>query len=200
MKAMQKVLGIAALTLCGFTAHAATLSVVPASSTVMQGSTFAVTVAIADLVDGGAPSLADFDIDIDFDANLLGFAGFSWGDALLGDQLDLAHLGSLQLFDDSAAAAGHLNFFEVSYDDSTVLNAQQAGSFGLLTLTFQALAAGVASIDVSANALGNVDGDTVSAQMLGANVRVDQVPLPSALPLFATALLLAGGARSRRHK
>lgn len=199
-KYLPNLFGIAALTLCGFSVQAATLNVVPSSNSVTMGSTFNVTIVISDLIAGGAPSLADFDLDVNFDSSLLGYAGFSWGDGVLGDQLDLSHLGSLAFADESAAAAGHLNYFEVSYDDSALLNATQAGSFSLLTLTFTALSNGVAPISIGINALGDTNGNALSAQVHNASVQVSQVPLPSSLSLLASALLLAGGARTRRNK
>jgi hypothetical protein len=199
-KSLQNLAGIAALTLCGFSAQAATLSVLPSTNAPAVGSIFSVTIAIADLVGNGAPSLADFDIDIHFDANVLAYTSFTWGDSVLGDQLDLAQLGSLAFADESGAALGHLNYFEVSYDDSAVLNLDQADSFGLLTLTFTALTTGVSPIAISINALGDASGNALSAQIVNAGIAVAEVPLPPALPLLASALLLVGGARSRRNK
>lgn len=199
-RAIPKAMAIAALVLCGGAAQAATIGVVQPSTPIAQGSTFSVTIAIADLVGSGAPSLADFDIDIAFDASVLGYVGFAWGDPVLGDQLDLAHLGSLAIADESQSGAGFLNFFEVSYDDSAVLNAQQAGSFGLVTLTFQALIEGVSDLTIGVNALGDANGNPLGAQVQNASVHVSPVPVPPALPLFASALLLAGTARTRRNK
>lgn len=199
-QSLQKTIGAVVLTLAGFGAQAATLSVLPSATSVAVGSTFSVTIAIADLFGASAPSLADYDIDVDFDASRLGYVGFTWGDSVLGDQLDLAHLGSLAFADESQAASGRLNYFEVSYDDSALLNAMQADSFGLLTLTFSALGNGVAPITLSVNALGDANGNALAAQIANGGVQVNEVPLPSTLSLFASALLLAGGARTRRNK
>lgn len=197
---LQKVLGVAALTMAGFSAHAATVSVVPSAVSVAVGSTFNVTISIADLIGSGAPSLGAFDLDIQFDSAILGYAGFSWGDSVLGDQLDLAHLGSLAYADETNAASGKLNYFEVSYDDVDALNLTQAGNFGLLTLTFNALTNGATPITIGINALSDADGHELAAQIANSSVTVSAVPLPSALPLFASALLLGAGARTRRNK
>jgi hypothetical protein len=197
---LQKTLGAVALTLAGFGAQAATLDVLPSSATPMVGSTFNVTILVSGLIGAGAPALADFDIDVHFDASRLGYVGFAWGDAVLGDQLDLAHLGSLAFADESQAGSGKVNYFEVSYDDSTLLNSTQAGSFGLLTLTFNALQAGGTPITLSVNSLGDVSGNALAVQLNGANVQVAPVPVPASLSLLASALLVAGGMGGRRRQ
>lgn len=197
---LQKTLGAVVLTLAGAGAQAATLDVLPSVATPAIGSTFNVTIRVSDLVGAGAPSLADFDLDVHFDASRLGYVGFTWGDAVLGDQLDLAHLGSLAFADESQAASGKINYFEVSYDDSALLNSTQAASFGLVTLTFNALVAGSAPITLSVNSLGDVNGNALSAQVNGASVQVAPVPVPASLPLLASALLVAGGMGGRRRK
>jgi len=185
---VKKVFGAAALTVLAVSAQAATLSVLPSVSSVAVGSTFNVTINISDLIDAGAPSLGDFDIDIHFNSALLSYSGFTWGDSIHGDQLDLAHLGSFSQADTSHANTGALNYFEVSLDDVATLNNTQAGSFGLVTLTFNALAAGSAPITLSVNALGNANGNALSAQINNGNVNVSAVPLPSALTLFTSSL------------
>lgn len=196
---MKKLLGAAAILAVGSYAHAATLSAVPSAVSVSVGSTFSVVINVGDLVDNGAPSLGAFDIDINFDTNVLSYTGFSWGDSVYGDQLDLAQLGSLSGYDDSQAGAGSLNFYEVSLDDSTVLNDTQLGNFGLLTLSFSALNAGVSSLSLNVNALSDVDGNNLSTQISNGEVTVNAVPLPGTLPLLASALLLVSG-RRRYHR
>lgn len=194
MKTINKLVSAVALTLLGVSAHAATLSVLPSSASVNAGSTLTVSINASDLIDNGAPSLGAFDFDIQFDANVLSYTGFSWGDNVLGDQLDLAQLGSINGYDISHAATGSLNFYEISLDDSSALNNVQAGHFGLLTLTFSTLAAGNSVLALNVNALSDADGnELINTQINNSNVTVNAVPLPTALPLFASALLLSFG-------
>jgi hypothetical protein len=196
---INKIFGAAALTLLTIGAQAATLSVVPTASAVTVGSSFSVTINISDLIDAGAPSLGAFDLDINFNSALLSYSGFSWGDNIHGDQLDLAQLGSFAQADVSQAALGKLNYFEISFDDVAALNNTQAGSFGLLTLTFNALTQGATPITLGVNALGDAYGNALTAQISNANVNVNAVPLPSALSLFTSALIMmAGRARNRK--
>ena len=176
-------------------ADAATLQVVPSAAQVNVGGTVQVAFTVANLIDLAAPSLGDYDLDVNFNAAVLGFNSVSWGDPVLGDQLDLAHLGSFAQIDSSTALTGKVNLFELSFDDVAALNNTQAGSFTLFTLTFDVLANGVSPITIGVNALGDAHGTGLSAQVT--NGSVSAVPVPGALPLFASALLAAGLRRRR---
>lgn len=196
---MKKMVGALAMVAFGSFANAATLSVVPSAASINAGSVFFVAINIADLIDSGAPSLGAFDFDINFDANVLSYAGFSWGDSVHGDQLDLAQLGSWSGYDDSNAATGLLNFYEVSLDESSELNNTQVGNFGLLTLNFSALNAGVSTLSLSVNALSDADGNNLANTLVNnGSVTVNAVPIPATFPLFASALLLMVGRRRNR--
>jgi Cohesin domain len=188
---------VAFAALSAHSALAATLQVVPSVNQIGIGSSVQISVRINDLVDLGAPSLGAYDLDIHFDPTVLSFSGVTWGDALLGDQLDLAQLGSFAQIDTGAVANGKLNLFEFSYDDIAALNNTQAGSFTLFSLTFDAVAAGLSPISIDVNALGDANGNALAAQV--GNASVSAVPVPAALPLFASALLVTF-ARKRRHR
>lgn len=173
-------------------ANAVYINVVPLTSTVGAGGNVQVDFIVGDLTDNTAPSLGAYDLDVVFDAALLQYSGISWG-----NQLDQLQLGSLALLDDSAASGGHLNVFEVSYDDIATLDAQQSGSFTLFSLFFNALAVGESQIDVDVLSLGDAEGNALTAdQVSGAGVAV--VPVPAALPLLISGLVLVG-ARIRRR-
>lgn len=173
-------------------ANAAYVNVVPVTSIVDAGSNVQVDFVVGDLTDNTAPSLGAYDLNVVFDAALLQYTGISWG-----NQLDLLQLGSLAMVDDSAAAGGQLNVFEVSYDEIATLDAQQSGSFTLFSLFFTALAVGESQIDVDVLSLGDAEGNALAAdQVSGAGVTV--VPVPAALPLLVSGLALLAGRVRRR--
>ena len=76
---------------------AATLSVNPVSQTVNAGSSFNVELVVSGLSNGTAPSLAAYDLYFNYDPTLLSFNNASYGDPILGDQLDIALLGSFTI-------------------------------------------------------------------------------------------------------
>ena len=74
--------------------QAVTLRIEPASQQVTVGGSLQATLAIEGLITGATPSLSVFDLDIDFNPTVLAFRNFSFGDSVLGDQLDFAGAGS----------------------------------------------------------------------------------------------------------
>ena len=73
-------------------ATATTISLIPSAADVRPGDTVSLDLVIAGLVDGAAPSLGDFDIDLSFDPAALGFQGYTLGTALggPGEALDVS--------------------------------------------------------------------------------------------------------------
>jgi len=144
-KSFSKYVAVAALTTAGIlgagSASALYIDAAPVASTVGIGGAVQVDINIGDLTDFTAPSLGAYDLNVLFDAAKLQYTGVSWG-----NQLDQSHSGSLALEDNSSAASGLLNFFEVSYDDIATLNTQQTGSFTLVSLFFTALTAGESQV------------------------------------------------------
>ena len=72
-----------------------------------------------------------------FNPVVLGFGGFTFGDSVLGNQLDLSGFGTVSGFD--GGTAGQLNVFEISLDLAGDLDALQAASFALGTVSFNTL-------------------------------------------------------------
>ncbi|MCI0530154.1 MAG: cohesin domain-containing protein [Nitrospira sp.] len=120
-------------------AHAISLEFVPPTQQVDIGDTFEVEIVILDLVDSAPPSLGTFDLDVIFDPTILSFSSVTYGDPVLGDQLDLFGLGSITA---TTPGTGSVNFFELSLDSAADLNNLQAGDFTLATLTFDTFAKG----------------------------------------------------------
>jgi hypothetical protein len=131
------------------------------------------------------PSLGTFDLDLHYDDSYLTFVGAEFGDTVLGDQLDLSGSGS-NPYGASISTAGAVNLFELSLDSADDLNAGQADSFTLATLTFAALRTTSSQLSLTINALGDSHGNPLEAAVGSATVST--VPLPSALVLFAPAV------------
>jgi hypothetical protein len=174
-----------ALLLVALPLHAITISLNPATQTVTAGSSLDVALVISGLGSGAAPSLGTFDLDLSFNSSILGFTGAVFGDPGLGDQLDLSGLGSLSI---ATPGAGSVNLFELSFDAAADLDALQADSFTLATLSFSALSAGTSPLGITLNALGDANGDPLTADLAGGSISVGSVPEP------ATWLLLGLGA------
>lgn len=136
------------------------INVVPALPSIELGSSVSVAVTVSDLGDSIPPSLSTFDIDLNYNEALLSFTGAVFGDPVLGDQLDLFGLGSLTT---STVGLSLVNLFELSYDSIDDLNNFQAGSFTLFTLSFNAIAAGISSLDLTINSLGDATGEPLLA-------------------------------------
>ncbi|MCG3201216.1 MAG: hypothetical protein NFCOHLIN_01082 [Gammaproteobacteria bacterium] len=166
-------------------AAAPLLSVSPASQTVTGGSPVTLNLDISGL--DLSTSLGGFDVDIGFDPSVLTFNSASFGDPVLGDQLDLSLLG---LNNPTATPGpGNINLIEVSFDDEATLLLQQADAFTLVRLFFTAgFVDGTSPITIGVNGLTDAGGNILSATTEPpALIEVTTVPLPSAL------LMLAGG-------
>lgn len=169
--------------------HAISISFSPTFRTTTVGSSVAVALAISGLTAGAAPSLSTFDLDVSFDQTILGFSGATFGDPLLGDQLDLFGLGSLAI---ATPGFGTVNLFELSFDLPSDLDNLQAGSFTLATLTFSALSVGTSNLGILINALGDSFGNPLSATVQSGSITSrapSTVPEPSSLMLLIIGLL-----------
>lgn len=131
----EKILSFISVVLCFiFTmpSHAnVILTIKPDTQSVSAGSPVFFAVNISGL--GTGIALGAYILDIGFDSALLNFTQATFGDPLLGDQLDLLNTGS------NAPAAtpsqDKINLIEFSLDDPTTLIAQQANNFTLAILS-----------------------------------------------------------------
>ncbi len=145
---------------------------------VKPGGTLLVDVNIAGLGDGVAPSLGTFDLDVSFDALLLGFEAVEFG-LLLG----VPGLG--QAIVSSGAVGGVVDLAEVSFLSSVALDALQSDAFTLATIEFTVLAVGSTTLEFDQTVLG--DG-------AGAPLASTSSDLTVVTPEIGTALLVGCGA------
>lgn len=175
-------------------ASAITIGVVPATQVTAPSSQVDVALAISGLGDPGAPSLGAFDLDLGYDPSILTLSSLTFGDPVLGDQLDVFGLGS---FTGSAPSLGSVNLFEISFDLPSDLDTLQAGSFVLATVIFDVIAIGTSALDVSIRSLSDADGFFLQADTIGGSV--SSVPEPTAAFTFVSGFVILGVAlRSRR--
>jgi hypothetical protein len=170
------------------------LDVVPATQTVLCCAPFQVALQISGL--GSGVALGVFDVNLSFDPTLLAFDGATFGDPILGDQLDLEGFGTFSFF---TPGTGTVELFELSFDSPAALIALQAHAFTLATLTFNELdVIGVSPLGLSVYALGDANGNSLAAQLV--NGQVTTTPEPAISLLVACGLAGLGGAMWRRNR
>ncbi len=194
----QSVLAGAALALSAlaFNASAATVSLVPSSTSVAVGENFSLSILIDAL---GADALGGWDGSVLFDSGAVSLLSTTLGDTGLGNQLDLSGAGT---YSDISNSANSVHLLEVSYDDPAMLLSQQADSFVLATLTFTRLASGALDFTFSGNDFSNASGDgSLLLDNYLASTQISAVPLPAALWLLLSGCgVLATVARRQQHK
>lgn len=182
-------------------AQAATLSLLPTSTTVTAGSTFSIDVAISGLGVAGAPSLSAFDLEVLFDPTILSASGVSFGDPILGDQLDLLGFGPFT--DSDLTTAGVVAMTELSFDPALTLDTLQEPAFVLATISFAASAATapgsptIVSIGPSPGSLLGLPAlviDSLGDPLDSIGVEPSEITIePAAVPVTGTlALVLLG--------
>jgi len=177
----------------GVPARAISLTLVPSAPVVTVGETVDVAVQISGLGDGAPPSLSTFDVEMNFDPAILALNAISYGDPLLGDQLDLLGIGSVT---STTVGSGLVGFSEISLDSPDILDLFQAGEFTLATATFVAAASGGSLLGLTVNVLGDANGDPLVAAISDGSIAV--VPEPSTLLLVGVAFVGAVVVRKKR--
>jgi len=188
----EKILSFISVVLCFlFTtpSHAnAILTITPDTQSVSAGSPVSFAVNISGL--GSGIALGAYVLDIGFDSALLNFTQATFGDPLLGDQLDLLNTGS------NAPAAtpsqGKINLIEFSLDDPTTLIANQASNFTLTTLSFTSLTQGTSPITLSVNSLTDANANDIQSSTLNGSVAINR-SLNTVSEPEALLLLMSGG-------
>jgi hypothetical protein len=184
---MTRSIKLVFLTVFAITAASAnTITVLPSSQNVGLGNQASVSLTIAGLGNGTAPSVGAYDIDVMFDPTVLSF-----NSAIFGNQLDILGLGDLQFV---TPGAGDVDLFELSLDSASDLNNLQAASFILATLTFDTIGTGTSPITLTLNALGDADGKALAADLVNGSVTVSQQGGPSPVPEPSSLVLIVGAA------
>ena len=171
-------------------AHAVIIDFAPDIQVVDVGTPVDVGVVISGLGDGLPPSLSTFDLDVSFDPLILLLNNVTYGDPILGDQLNLFGLGSVTL---TTPGAGTVNLFELSLDDPTDIDNLQATAFTLATLRFDTLGVGTSPLGLSINALGDADGGPLEADAGHGSITARATTTEPVIPEPCTGLLLSYG-------
>ena len=177
---------ILAITPAAASADGIVLGILPISQSVALGAQVTPDLEIVGL--GDPPSLGTFDVNIGFDPTILTFSNATFGDPSLGDQLDPTGGGNTISF--ITPGVGTVELFELSLDSDTDLNSLQASGFVLASLTFNAIGVGTSPLTVSINALGDADGNSLSASIQSGSVNVPgtSVPEPRSVLLLGSGL------------
>ncbi len=177
------------------------LSLVPSSQTVGLGSLVDVGIRASGL-GGSAPPLIHFDLNVTFDPTILDFTSATFGDPVLGDQLDLGNPDGNPM-STTVLGDGRVNVSESSWD-SPALNSSQAGAFILATLRFEAVGLGTSPLAMSTNTLivvyHGTSGDSLYYLSASDTGSATVIPLPGAVLLGALGLGSAAGLLRRKRQ
>ena len=196
MKKTLNILTVTGAVFASLSANAVTLDLSPTSSSVNLGEPVQVELHISGLEDGTAPSLGAYDFMLAFNPAVLGFGAFTFGDSLLGNQLDLMGFGTVAGFD--GATPGQLSVFEISLDLASDLDTLQAASFALGTISFSALGNGVSALQFTSALFSDAGGNPLAVQLGGGSISVPE-PVSGGI-IVAGAVLLALAARHLNRK
>ena len=170
------------------------------SETISASGVATVALDISGLIPG-TTALSTFDVNVGFNSSVVNFASAAYGDPILGDQLNFNGLA----FQATAPGVGTTELFELSLDDPSTLLSSQPASFTLATLTFDAVGTGTSALGLSVNALGDQNGNSLSATLQNGSITVTgatgQVPEIDATSAAGALTLLLGGllvSRGRR--
>ena len=196
MKNQLNLLIIAGALFASLPANAVSLDLLPTSSTVNLGDPVQVELRISGLGEAAAPSLGAYDFLLAFNPAVLGFGAFTFGDSVLGNQLDLSGFGSVSGF--NSGMSGQLNVFEISLDLAGDLDALQAASFALGTVSFNALGNGVSLLQFTSAVWSDAGGNPLVVQLGSGSISVPE-PVSGGI-MVGAAVLFALAAQHLKRK
>ncbi len=162
--------------------QASVLLTLEPQSPISVGTTSEVQLRLSGLGQHTSPSVGAFDLNLAFNPSVLSFSGLTFGDPVLGDQLNLA--GASTISDATSQGAGLLELFEVSLASTSVLNAQQPDTFVLATLRFQGVANGTSLLTPTLNAVSDASGNALVVGVQTGRIDVTAAPEPGSLWLM----------------
>jgi hypothetical protein len=170
-------------------ANAISIDLIANQSSVNVGDSIEVQVRISGLNDASAPSLGAYDVNFNYDASLFNFSSIVWGDALLGNQIDLNGFGSLQNTD---SGLGWLFASDATFDSAADLDLLQAGEFTLFSVLLNAVAIGSGNFSLTSTLFGDADSNQLTIDTFNnTTVTVSSVSVPEPSSLLLLIGLLA---------
>jgi hypothetical protein len=162
---------------------AAVLSVDPSYQLRVVGELALVDLTVTGLSDSMAPSLAGFDLTIQYDPSVVTFTDAIFGVAL-GDPALFLALTQVEI-----PAPDQVRLLETSLVEPTVLDDTQPDAFTLATLIFTAASPGISPIDYMLVDLVDANAQPLAATANNGVIEVI-VPEPAGLTLAGSGFLL----------
>jgi hypothetical protein len=180
-------------------ASAVQLSLNPQTMNVNVGDSFTIDLIASQL---GSDIIADFDIDVLYDASQASFSDYTLGTSL-GD----VSLFEAADFSNGEVNAGAIDLAEVSLLTDPELTTLQSGLNEILlaSLTFDCIAPGTSLIEIDGSdplltyKVGGAGGSQLTVA-LGNPVQLSQTPEPGTLLLLVLGIGMVGGARVYRNR
>ena len=167
--------------------QAAVITVEASSPVVVLGTPVSVEVGVTGIM---GTDVGVYDLDVNFDPTVLSFTSVTFGDPVLGDELNLFGYGSATNVDASNAASGSVEVSELAFDSPQDLQSYQPPAFGLFTVGFDTVGGGSTAVSSTVNVLGDGGGNSLNYSY-GPPATIDVAvltPEPSAFGLFAIGL------------
>lgn len=186
-------ISISIISLLSLPANSTVLSLESSSANVSIGQTFNVDLNISGLGDNTAPSLAAFFVEINYDGKLLNLESVTYAN-LLGSPDESDRFTT-------ALDSNSISLDEISFLQTSELDALQPADFTLATLLFKAT--GIGSSDLSLVDIDLSDADGFSFIPTIEQTSITVIPVPGALVLFLTAfcsLMVSGRNKANQVK
>ncbi len=166
-------------------ANALTVTLAPATQSVVQDQTAQLDIVVGDVLPAG---LGGYSITLAFDPSILDFAsavshlpGVTWG------------------LSAKVSAPGQLELSDLSFEEPADLVNLESASFTLATVSYKAIGVGTSAISVTKLDLADAAGSLLAAGLpAGAAVTVSAVPEPATLLSLLGGLAVVGAAVRRR--